>query len=137
MWTSHTKVMSRDRDWVDYTQLGLTAAQAYKLTEIAAEMGKLREAAEDEKRKNHRLGQERQMVFMTEELLDRLESDTNFTETSLQRQFAMAYEMEANLKLAGVLPLKDLESWDDQERVHRVERRIDTFRTELLGAMPD
>jgi hypothetical protein len=45
MWTSHTKVMSKDRNWIDYAQLGLTAAQAYKVNEMASELGQLRQAS--------------------------------------------------------------------------------------------
>lgn len=129
--------MKRERDVLDYAALGLSAAQAYKLTEIASEVGKLREVAADERREARRLSQMRQMVLMTEELLERLESDTNFTETGVQRQFTMAYEMEANLKLAGILPPMEFESWEDKERVGRLEKRIDGFRARLLVTLPE
>lgn len=129
--------MSKKRDLMDYAQLGLSAAQAYKLSGIASELGRLREASDNQQKKAHKLAQMRAAIVTAEEFLARLESDTTGAETPFLKQFVFTHDVERSLKLAGVLPPLGFESWDDLDRIKKLEKRLDTFRDKLHKSMTD
>lgn len=128
--------MSKDRDWLDYAQLGLSAAQAYKISEMASELGRLREAGESQERKAERLANMRQMVVVTEELLETLESDHE-PETTLQRKYVFICEAEASLQKAEIFPPLKFESFEDKREAVKLEKGLDSLRDKLLKAMTD
>lgn len=140
--------MAKERDWMDYAQLGLSVAQTAKLSQMAGEMGqvaeetaKMRRAAESQVRairdaheaqqlKAQKLKQSRQMIWMAEQFLNRLESDGE-DETPPQGKYVYAKEIEAALKKAELIPPTALEHWEDMDRVGKLATRLDNFQTRL------
>ncbi|HEV2208584.1 MAG TPA: hypothetical protein VG167_07395 [Verrucomicrobiae bacterium] len=128
--------MSKKRDWVDYTQLGLSAAQAYKISEIASELGRLRKADESQEREARRLANMRQMIIVVEELLETLEPDHE-PETIPQKNYVLICEAEASLQKAEIFPPLKFESFEDKREAVKLEKRLNALRDKLLKAMTD
>ena len=121
---------------MDYAQLGLSAAQAYKISEMASELGRLREAGESQERKAQRIANMRQMVVVTEELLETLESDHE-PETTLQKKYVFLCDAEASLQKAEIFPPLKFESFEDKREAVKLEKRLDALRERVLKAMTD
>lgn len=140
--------MAKERDWMDYAQLGLSVAQTAKLSQMAGEMGqvaeetaRMRRAAESQVRairdaheaqqlKAQKLKQSRQMIWMAERFLNRLESETD-DEIPLQGKYIYAKELEAGLKKAELIPPTALDELEDMDRVGRLETRLEQFQKKL------
>ena len=129
--------MSKERDWMDYAQLGLSAVQTAKMSEMASELGQIRAAAADEKQQAQRINQMRNVVMLAEDIVEKMESDASGSEVSLPLLFVTLYRTETMLKSAGALPPINFDSWTDKDRANKVGKWIDAVRDKLLKAMPD
>lgn len=146
--------MSKDRDWVDYAQLGLFAVQAASLAHISGQMGGmaselsnmrmaaeaqahiLRDAQQEEAAKARRLSQMRQMVWLAEQFLNKLESESR-QQGGLQRGYVYSLQIEDTLTTAGVIPPDRFDDWADKDRVGAFTKRIAGFRERLAGSMTE
>lgn len=146
--------MAKERDWMDYAQLGLSAAQTAKLSQVAGEMGRvaeetarmrhaaesqvkaIRDSQEAQERKAQKLKQMRQMAWMAEQFLNRLESDGD-DETPCQGKYVYAMEIEAALKKAELIPPTALEHWEDMDRVGKLATRLENFQSKLAKSFAE
>lgn len=144
--------MSKERDWMDYAQLGLSAVQTAQLGQVANEMGRVaeetakmrlvaesqaqavRDAHTAQERKSQRLKQLRQMAWMAEQFLNRLESG-NDDKTPLQGKFVYALEIEAALKKSELIPPTGLDNWEDMDRIGKLASRLEGFQSTLAKSL--
>ncbi len=137
---------------MDYAQLGLSAVQTASLAKISSQMsgmaGELsnmrlaaeaqaqmvRDAQEKAASKARWLSQMRQMVWLTEQFLAKLETESQ-QQAAHQRSFVYSLQVEDTLKTAGVIPPDRLDDWADKDRVGALMKRIEEFRAKLANAM--
>lgn len=128
--------MSKDRDWLDYTQLGLSAAQVYKLSELASDVSQLRDLAEANEKKAALQTHLRQTVMITEGIADSMEEDGG-VETYPQNRWVGVHFTLEELKKHGVVPPTRFDSWEDRDRAQRLEQRLKQIAKKAWSLMDE
>lgn len=146
--------MSKERDWVDYAQLGLSAAQTTTLAQISGQMrnladetARMRQAAETQLRllrsaeemrqqKARRLNDMLNMVWLAEGFLAKLETETDFHDAP-QRAYVYTHQIENTLEVAKIIPPVEFEDLDHKDRVRALVSRIKALRVRISRAMTE
>lgn len=127
--------MRKERDWVDYTALGLEAAQLAKLSGIAASLERMEQATLAERIEERELDNKRQMVILAEQLLGTLSTDGSINP---QRKYLITFEIERDLRRGRVIPAqRQWSAWNDLDRVVALEQKIEAARETLGRALPN
>lgn len=148
--------MREDRDWIDFTQLGLSAVQTHRLGQISSEISHLRELEEAREEKAAKLNSLRNMVLRVEEIIEALEEDGG-VERYPQNRYVGAQFLLSETKKHGILPGSEqqkerrmggiiipeqqapleFESFEDKLRQRNLEKRLKAICDKALTVMTD